>query len=55
VFAFLIGSWTAFGFSVLAHVILLGAIAVTVGTFETARRAPQYFGGLGRGQGGEHE
>ena len=55
VFAFIVGSWTAFGVSVIAHVILLAAIVITVGTFETARRAPQYFGGLGRGNGGEHE
>ena len=41
--------------SFLAHVALLGAIAITVGTFETAKRRPQYFGGLGRGRGGEHE
>ena len=55
VFAFIVGSWTAFGISAIVHVVLLAAIAITVGTFETARRAPQYFGGLGRGQGGEHE
>lgn len=55
VFAFIVGSWTAFGVSVIGHVILLAAIAITVGTFETAKRAPQYFGGLGRGNGGEHE
>ena len=55
VFAFIVGSWTAFGVSVIGHVILLAAIAITVGTFETARRTPQYFGGLGRGNGGEHE
>ena len=55
VFGFVVGSWTAFGVSAVAHVILLAAIAITVGTFETARRNPQYFGGLGRGQGGEHE
>ena len=24
-------------------------------TFETAKRKPQYFGGLGRGAGGEHD
>ena len=55
VFGFVVGSWTAFGVSAVAHIILLAAIAITVGTFETARRNPQYFGGLGRGQGGEHE
>jgi hypothetical protein len=55
VFAFIVGSWTAFGVSAVMHVVLLAAIAITVGTFETARRQPQYFGGLGRGNGGEHE
>ena len=55
VFAIIVGSWTAFGISAVVHVLLLAAIAITVGTFETARRNPQYFGGLGRGNGGEHE
>ena len=55
VFAFIVGSWTAFGISAIMHIVLLSAIVITVGTFETARRAPQYFGGLGRGNGGEHE
>ena len=55
VFAFIVGSWTAFGVSVVGHVLLIAAIVITVGTFETAKRAPQYFGGLGRGNGGEHE
>ena len=55
VFAFIVGSWTAFGISAVIHVVLLAAIVITVGTFETARRAPQYFGGLGRANGGEHE
>ena len=54
-FGFIVGSWTAFGVSAIVHIVLLAAIAITVGTFETARRAPQYFGGLGRGNGGEHE
>lgn len=55
VFGFIVGSWTLFGISAVIHLVLLAAIAITVGTFETARRAPQYFGGLGRGNGGEHE
>ena len=55
VFGIITGSWTAFGISTVAHVALLGAIAITVGTFETARNKPQYFGGYGRGPGGEHE
>ena len=55
VFGFVVGSWTAFGISAIVHLVLLAAIAITVGTFETARRNPQYFGGLGRANGGEHE
>ena len=55
VFGFVVGSWTLFGVSAIIHIVLLAAIAITVGTFETARRNPQYFGGLGRGAGGEHE
>ena len=43
VFASIVGSWTAFGISVVGHVILLAAITLTVGTFETARRNPKVF------------
>ena len=42
-FAFIVGSWTVFGISAIVHVALLGAIAVTVGTFETAKRKPEMF------------
>lgn len=55
IFATSIGSITVFGISALAHALLIAGIVVTVGTFETAKRRPQYFGGLGRGNGGEHE
>lgn len=55
IFATSIGSITVFGISALAHALLIAGIVVTVGTFETAKRRPQYFGGLGRGTGGEHE
>ena len=54
-FAMLVGSWTVFAISAVAHVFLIAAIVVTVATFETAKRKPQYFGGFGRGAGGEHE
>jgi uncharacterized membrane protein YjjP (DUF1212 family) len=54
-FAMLIGSWTVFAISAVAHVFLIAAIVITVATFETAKRKPQYFGGFGRGAGGEHE
>ena len=56
VFSLYVGSFVVFGISAIAHVILLGAIAITVGTFETAKRKPQFFGGYnGRAPGGEHE
>lgn len=42
-FAMMVGSWTVFGVSAIAHVVLLGAIAVTVGTFEVAKRKPSAF------------
>ena len=56
VFSLYVGSFVVFGISAIAHVILLGTIAITVGTFETAKRKPQFFGGYnGRAPGGEHE
>ena len=56
VFAIIVGSMWAGVISMMLHVLLIAAIAVTVATFETAKRKPQYFGGYnGRGQGGEHE
>ena len=54
-FAMLVGSWTVFAISAVAHVFLIAAIVITVATFETAKRKPQFFGGFGRGLGGEHE
>jgi len=55
IFSMSIGSITVFGVSALAHTLLIAGIVITVATFETAKRRPQYFGGLGRGAGGEHE
>ena len=55
IFSMSLGSITVFGVSAVAHALLIAGIVVTVGTFETAKRKPQYFGGLGRGAGGEHE
>ena len=43
VFSFYVGSFWVFGVSAIAHVFLLGAIAVTVGTFEVAKRRPTFF------------
>tara|TARA_R100001129_G_scaffold166245_1_gene133287 strand:+ start:170 stop:475 length:306 start_codon:yes stop_codon:yes gene_type:complete len=55
VFSFYIGSWVVFGISIVAHVILIATICVTVITFETAKRKPNVFAGLGRKYNGEHE
>ena len=38
-----VGGYAMFGASALLHCIILGAIAITVGTFETARRNPDFF------------
>tara|TARA_Y100000004_G_scaffold173618_1_gene211652 strand:+ start:307 stop:675 length:369 start_codon:yes stop_codon:yes gene_type:complete len=42
-FAQLVGSWYIFGFTAIAHVILLATIVLTVATFETAKRNPNFF------------
>ena len=55
IFSMYVGSMLVFGISAIIHALLLAGIFVTVGTFETASRRPQYFGGLGRGHGGEHD
>jgi hypothetical protein len=55
IFGMSVGSVTVFGISAIAHALLIAGVFITAGVFETARRKPQYFGGLGRGNGGEHE
>ena len=56
VFAIVVGSMWAGLFSMMLHTLLLGAIAITVATFETAKRKPNLFGAYnGRANGGEHE
>ena len=56
VFAIIVGSMWAGVFSMVLHTLLLGAIAITVATFETAKRKPNVFGAYnGRANGGEHE
>ena len=54
VFSIWMGSILVFGVSASIHAILLAGIFVTVGVFETAKRKPLYFGGLGRTDGGKH-
>ena len=55
IFAMSVGSVTVFGISAIAHALLIAGVFITAGVFETAKRKPTYFGGLGRGNGGEHE
>ena len=55
IFSMWMGSIVVFGISAIAHALLIAGIFITAGGFETAKRRPQYFGGLGRGNGGEHE
>jgi len=55
IFSMYLGSMWVFGITAVAHGLVVAGIVLTVGTFETAKKAPQYFGGLGRGIGGEHE
>ena len=55
VFSMWMGSILVFGISAAIHAILLAGIFVTVCVFETAKRKPVYFGGLGRANGGKHE
>ena len=55
VFSMWVGSIVVFGVSATVHAILLAGVFVTVGVFETAKRNPVHYGGLGRANGGEHE
>ena len=55
IFSMWIGSVVVFGISAIAHALLIAGVFITAGVFETAKRKPNYFGGLGRGNGGEHE
>ena len=55
IFGMSVGSVTVFGISAIAHALLIAGVFITAGVFETARRKPNYFGGLGRGNGGEHD
>ena len=55
IFSMWVGSVMAFGISALAHALLIAGVFITAGVFETAKLKPSYFGGLGRGNGGEHD
>ena len=53
-FALAYGSMWIWGFSVVAHVCILAAIAITVATFETAKRRPSFFLRMEKGTNGYH-
>ena len=61
IFSLWLGNIYIFGISAIFHAILLAGVAITVTTFETAKRNPNYFKkwynkpGFGRAFGGEHE
>jgi hypothetical protein len=53
------GSVLFWGINAIAHTLLLAAIVITVGTFETAKRNPKVFNKIdgynGRRNTGEHD
>jgi hypothetical protein len=55
IFSMWMGSIVVFGVSAVIHALLIAGVFITAAVFETARRKPQFFGGLGRGNGGEHD
>ena len=55
IFSMSVGSIFVFQVSAIAHALVIAGVFITFGTFETAKRKPNYFGGLGRGNGGEHD
>ena len=44
VFSMYFSSMWIFGITTIAHILILAAIAITVATFETAKRKPSIFG-----------
>jgi hypothetical protein len=55
IFASSLGSYLVFGLSAIVHSLLIAGMAITVSTFEIAKKKPEYFGDLGRASNGEHE
>jgi hypothetical protein len=55
-FALAIGSYTMLAASIIGHVFLIAAAAITAATYTVAAKKPQLFmRGSGRRSGGEHE
>ena len=55
IFSMWMGSILIFGVSAAIHAILIAGVFITAVTFENARTKPEYFGALGRANGGEHQ
>ena len=55
IFSTYLGSVVAFGVSAILHALLLAGVAITVGTFEVAKRGSEYIGILGRSDDQEHD
>ena len=53
-FALAYGSLWIWGFSMVAHLCIIAAIVVTVATFETAKRKPNFFLRMEQGTNGYH-
>ena len=54
-FSIAVGSYTVFAASVVGHVVLIGAAAITVATYSAAASRPSlFFAGYGRRSDGEH-
>ena len=54
VFSMWVGSFWIMGASMIAHALILGAIVITVATFETAKRKPSFFLRMEQGTNGYH-
>ena len=54
VFSMWVGSFWIMGASMIAHALILGAIVITVATFETAKRKPTFFLRMEQGTNGYH-
>ena len=55
IFSMWVGSIAVFGVSAIIHALLIAGVFITAAVFETAKRKPKFFSGLGRGNGGEHD
>ena len=54
VFSMWVGSFWIMGASMIAHALILGAIVITVATFETAKKRPTFFLRMEQGTNGYH-